>query len=213
MRWNSACRGDWAAAMVCASSQAKGKQALPTRLAATAGDIIYFEWDVPFAPVRSPDLRVELPVGLAACLTELASFVLVCMQHAGSSNVFLLPSPEAFRASDFSNAMFLSDKSPFVYVTPPHAMARPLHRLPDNCRRARCVQRHRRSLARQSMRTEPPARTKWAVPSWLAMRCDFAGIASLMAPRGSSTSRAGKPPPPAHARLPLLRPRMPTPPY
>jgi hypothetical protein len=48
------------------------------------------------------------------------------MQHAGSTNVFLLPSPEAFRASDFSNAMFLSDKSPFVYVTPPHAMARPL---------------------------------------------------------------------------------------
>lgn len=78
-------RVEWYSA---AEREAKGKQALPTRLAATAGDIIYFEWDVPFAP------------------------------HAGSTNVFLLPSPEAFRASDFSNAMFLSDKSPFVYSIP-----------------------------------------------------------------------------------------------
>ena len=45
----------WRSTRPCARAlQAKGKQALPTRLAATAGDIIYFEWDVPFAPVRSP---------------------------------------------------------------------------------------------------------------------------------------------------------------
>jgi hypothetical protein len=54
MRWNGALSWGLRGGYGLRASQAKGKQALPTRLAATAGDIIYFEWDVPFAPVRSP---------------------------------------------------------------------------------------------------------------------------------------------------------------